>query len=257
VGNTNELKNAAMVFQGYIGNRTAYNDFSYGDLPYQCTENAPVGINPLGCTKNGENIDGALPDDLRRGQDTCNGCTVGSWIWPPLVTGYPWEAMQGLLAQAEIFYRAGYDSYEWSDRALLRAAQFLYRISSIDSEWIPTGDDEWQVHLLKAAYGSSFEHSGELPARFGKNVGFTDWTHSVVRVSGPPSGAIITIPPAATHQTSKPNSAKVSSDNSGSVLAQDSLQQSSDNRDGIVEGSSTIILLDFMAVLALASIVLG
>jgi hypothetical protein len=38
--------------------------------------------------------------------------------------------------QAEILHNAGYDVYNWQDKALLRAVQFLYNIG-----WPATSDD--------------------------------------------------------------------------------------------------------------------
>jgi len=62
-------------------------------------------------TKDGHRIDGVLPDDQRRG---------GSFGWPAPRENYVWEALQGALAQAVILHRAGYDVWNWEDRALLR-----------------------------------------------------------------------------------------------------------------------------------------
>ena len=73
-------------------------------------------------------LDGALPDDMRRG---------GSFQWPPEYTQYPREALSGYVALAEILFRQGYDVYEWEDQALLRAARFLYDLEQQfpDEEW--------------------------------------------------------------------------------------------------------------------------
>lgn len=94
----------------------------------------------------------------------------GSFQWPPIKTGYAWEALQGALVQAEILSRAGFPTWDWQDRALLRAVNFLYSI-----DWKPEGDDEWQVWLVNHAYGTSFPAA--LPAKPGKNMGWTDWTY--------------------------------------------------------------------------------
>lgn len=174
LGDTNELARTAQVFRGYLGDRAAYAGFSYdSDLSWHCNPAAPVGINPLGCMIEGIDVGGALPDEMRRGD---------SFRWPPRRTNYPWEGLQGALVQAEILHRAGYDAWNWSDRALLRAALFLYGIG-----WPAKGDDEWQVWLLNHVYGTSFpvETSG---ARFGKIMGWTDWTHGTAppRQAGSP-----------------------------------------------------------------------
>src|SRR5439155_11081005 len=83
-----ELARTAQIFHGWLGNRAAYAGFEWHDLSWQCNPAAPVGINPTGCSRNGIVLDGALPDDMRRG---------GSFQWPPIATGYPWEALQGAL----------------------------------------------------------------------------------------------------------------------------------------------------------------
>lgn len=161
-----EIERCAQVFRGWLGDRGAYVGFDFGDLSWQVDPSQPVGVNPAGATKSGHSIDGALPDDMRR------GCP---FQMPPCHTAYAWEAMQGAVVQAEILHRQGYDAWQWQDRALLRAAQFLYDLDQRYSDWWAEGDDEWQVWLINAAYGTSFP--SETPARFGKNMGWTDWTH--------------------------------------------------------------------------------
>lgn len=164
LGDTDELHRTAQVFKGWLGDRATYAGFVYGDdLSWQCDPARPVGVNPKGCEKEGHSIDGAQPEEMRRGD---------AFQWPPEETGYAWEALQGALAQAEILHRAGYDAWEWEDRALLRAIQFLY-----DVGWEPGGDDEWQIWLVNHAYCTDF--TAVTPARAGKNIGWTDWTHAV------------------------------------------------------------------------------
>jgi hypothetical protein len=165
-----ELARAAAVFKGYLGDRSAYSGFSYGTLSWQADPAHPVGINPLGATKDGHSIDGAIPDDMRRGCD---------FTWPPCFTDYAWEAMQGVTVQAELLHRAGYDAWNWQDRAILRAARFLGRLDESFGGWSPSGDDEWNVWLLNNAYGATFPT--KAAARPGKNMGWTDWTHGASR----------------------------------------------------------------------------
>lgn len=163
LGDTEELRRTAQVFKGWLGDRETYAGFIYGDdLSWQCDPERPVGVNPKGCEKEGHIIDGSQPEEMRRGDE---------FQWPPEETGYAWEALQGALAQAEILYRAGYDVWEWEDQALLRAVQFLYNVG-----WEPGGDDEWQVWLVNHAYCAEFPTVA--PARPGKNIGWTDWTHA-------------------------------------------------------------------------------
>ncbi len=163
LGDTAQMVRAATVFRGFLGSRATYAGFNFGDdLTWQCNAAKPVGINPTGCLKAGISIDGVIPDDMRRG---------GSFRWPPTGTGYPWESLQGALLQAELLRVAGYDSWNWENKALLRAVRFLYN----RAKWPATDDDEWQTWLLDARYGTSYKLSP--PVRFGKNFGFTDWIY--------------------------------------------------------------------------------
>lgn len=162
LGDLDELARTAAVFKGYLGDRSSFSSFKYGDLSWQADHEAPVGINPAGAERDGHLIDGVMPDDMRRGT---------SYQWPPKRTGYPWEALQGAVVQAEILHRAGYDAWEWEDRALLRAVQCLHRLG-----WVAKGDDQWTPWLVNYRYGTSF--SAQSPARFGKIMGWTDWTHA-------------------------------------------------------------------------------
>ncbi len=164
LGDQAELERTAKIFKGWVGDRKTYAGFRYGDdLSWQADPDNPVPVNPKGAMKEGHSIDGALPEEMRRG---------GPFQWPPKETNYPWGGLQGSFVQALILARAGYpDVWEWEDRALLRAVQFLYTI-----DWPAEGDDEWLVWLVNAVYGTRFP--AELPARPGKNMGWTDWTHS-------------------------------------------------------------------------------
>ncbi len=168
LGDQTELERCAQVFKGWLGDRSSYSDFSYGDLSWQADRSNPVGVNPAGAVKDGHSIDGALPDDMRRG---------GSFKWPPGETGYAWEGLQGALAQAEILHRAGYDAWNWENQALKRAAQFLDDIG-----WQAGSDDTWQPWLINYRYGTNFP--AKLPSTPGKNVGWTDWTHGSSREDG-------------------------------------------------------------------------
>lgn len=160
LGDATELARVATVFRGWLGDRSAYAGFKYGDLAWQCDPAKPVGINPTGCTRDGIALDGSLPEELRRG---------GGLMWPPTQTDYAWEGLQGAMLQAEILARHGYDTWSWSNRAMLRAVRFLYDRAG----WPAVGDDQWQPWLVDARYGTSYR--GSAPARTGKNFGYTDW----------------------------------------------------------------------------------
>ncbi len=162
LGDAAELARTAQVFRGYLGDRTAYASFSFGDLTWQCDAARPVAINRAGCMKAGTPVGGAMTEEMRRS---------GAFSWPAKFTDYAWEGLQGALLQAELLRRAGYDSWAWSDRALYRAVWYLYE----QLGWSAQGDDEWQPWLINRRYGTSFPV--KAPARTGKNFGYTDWLY--------------------------------------------------------------------------------
>ncbi len=171
LGDTDELERVARVLKGWLGDRSSYGGFSYGDLDWQADPGNPVGINPKGSTKDGHSIDGVLPDDLRRS---------GGFSWPPPTENYVYEALQGALAQAVILDRAGFDVWNWEDKALLRAFQWLHTQADFPAE----GDDCWQPHVINHYYGTNFP--APVPGGSGKNVGWTDWTHGMRDSTEPP-----------------------------------------------------------------------
>jgi hypothetical protein len=156
------------VLRGWLGERSAYAGFEYGDLSWQADPDAPVGINPSGATRQGHSIDGVLPDDQRRS---------GPFAWPPPHENYVYGALAGALVQAVILDNAGYDVWSWGDRALWRAFHWLYREAGFPAR----GDDQWEPHVINFHYASPFP--APVPARPGKLAGWTDWTHG----SGAPS----------------------------------------------------------------------
>jgi hypothetical protein len=149
------------MFDGWTGNRAAYAGFTYGDLWWQADPSKPVGIDPLGSTIQGHDVSGAQPEEMRR---------VGSGFqWPPLQTDYAWEGLQGATAQAKMLTRAGYPAWEYNDKALLRAVNFLARFG-----WPGVGDDLYQVWMINKAYGTNFPTTDA--AGHGKGVGWASWT---------------------------------------------------------------------------------
>jgi len=180
-----DLARAAKVMRGWLGDRSVYpgipgplfrpDDTGRGfraggysdDLSWQADPDRPRGVNPKGAMKEGHSIDGALPDDMRRG---------GPFQWPPAYTQYPREALSGYVALAELLYRQGYDVYEWEDRALLRATRFLYDLERAfpdEGWWEPATPVYW---IIKNRYGQSFPV--EMGSTIGRNVGWTGWTHA-------------------------------------------------------------------------------
>lgn len=166
LGDAQELARTAQVFRGWLGDRSAYAGFSYtNDLSWQADPAKPVAINPVGAAKDGRSLDGAMPEEMRR------GCSIR---WPPCVTGYPWEGLQGALVQANILARQGYDVWNWQDRALLRAVVFLDGLERQYGGWWATGDDTWVPWMVNQVYGTSYRTD---PANIGKNMGWTDWMY--------------------------------------------------------------------------------
>lgn len=163
LGDATELARVAQVFKGWLGDRTSYAGFSYGDLSWQADPVHPVGINLVGATIDGIDVDGSLPEEMRRG---------GTFRWPPAPTDYPWGALEGAILQAEILYQAGYDAWNWENQALERAYEFLLNRAN----WRPAGNDEWQLWLVDYRYGS-ISWAGS-PGPYGKNFGWSDWLYA-------------------------------------------------------------------------------
>ncbi|MGZ6642076.1 MAG: hypothetical protein ACXVFT_09595, partial [Solirubrobacteraceae bacterium] len=196
LGDTRDLARAAAVFKGWLGDRHAYHGFRFGALSWQGNPKAPVGVDPAGATRDGQPVDGALPDDMRR------GCGLR---FPPCPTLYPWEAMQGAVVQAELLSRQGYDAWSWGHQALRRAAALLFGLSRRygAQEWGAPAGDAWIPWLLNARYGTHFPMSA--PAAPGKGMGFTDWTAARCTGArcGGPRGPARTVHPVAAAPTGR------------------------------------------------------
>jgi hypothetical protein len=159
LGDRADLTRAATVFRGWLGERSAYAGFTYGDLSWQANSKAPVGINPAGARKNGVNIDGVLPDDQRRG-GSC--CTLKK-------ENYVYEALQGVVVQAHLLKRQGHDAWNWGNQAIKRAFLWQYNVNKFPA----AGDDTWMPWLVNKAYGLKL--ATKSPTSMGKGFGFTDW----------------------------------------------------------------------------------
>jgi hypothetical protein len=184
LGDDADLSQAVAVFRGFLGDRGAYAGFEFGDPEWQADPSAPVPINPAGATKNGINVDGAIVDDIRR----CE-CSVSS---PAPKENYQWEAMQGIIAQAELLRAAGHhDVWSWSDAAIRRAVDFLYGQANFPAE----GDDSFLTYLIDANLGTAY--STGVADRPGKSFGYTGWTHGTTPLP-PPSPATSTPLPVVT-----------------------------------------------------------
>ena len=165
LGEQAEVERCAQVFKGWLGDRSSYAGFKYGELSWQADPDRPVGVNPKGSMKNGRNIDGVLPDDQRRG---------GRFRWPPPKENYIYTALQGVVAQAIMLDRAGYDVWEWEDQAIKRAFVWMHDIADYRAE-DAGGDDVHMLPVIESVYGLDYWDGS--PCEHGKIVGFTGWTH--------------------------------------------------------------------------------
>ena len=162
LGDAARLSRAVEVFHGYLGLRSAYAVFSYGDLSWQSDSAHPVGINPVGATKDGHSIDGVIPDDQRR---------TGGFSWPPPCGNYTHGSLQGSLVAAQLLYRAGYDAWQWENQALRRAYAWLYSTADGKSACPATSDDTWAPALVNRAYGTTYPFGLGI----GKNMAWAAW----------------------------------------------------------------------------------
>jgi hypothetical protein len=162
LGDRIELDRTAKVFRGWLGDRRAYTGFHFGNTSWQFNVDKPVGINKRGAMKDGHSIDGVLPDDQRRS---------GEFLWPPPQENYVYEGLQGAIVQAVILSRAGYDVWNWSDQAMLRAYEWLAK----EAVYPASGDDKWQMPVIEYYYHPELWHGGSVSC--GKNMAWTDWTH--------------------------------------------------------------------------------
>lgn len=129
----------------------------------------PAGENRKGATIQGKNVSGALPEDWRRSAE---------YQWPPAVTNYMWEGMQGFVVTAVILDRAGLVPLSTGDDALVRAMNALYGTGEAASNSPkfnnpPSGDDTWIPWVVNYYAGTTFPTSA---AAAGKNMAWTDWT---------------------------------------------------------------------------------
>jgi hypothetical protein len=165
---------AAEMLKAWLGDPSTFQgDFSWGNLCWQADPSHPVGINRMGATMNiaGQirNIDGVQPDEQRR-----SGCPSDQW--PPPEDVHVWGGLQGIVSQMHILARQGYDSWDWADKAALRAVSWQFDPSRGDAP--ASGDDLFILPMIDCVYGTVF-WDGQ-PIDHGKQVGWTGWTQSTM-----------------------------------------------------------------------------
>jgi hypothetical protein len=177
LGNTTDLARVAQVFRGYLGDTSAYNGYSWsttnlnGGLTFVPAGQPEMPVNSPGGTVGGHNVDGALIAEMSR---------CGSFSWPPCYTNYVWTGAGGMIVEADILYRAGYDVYNWSNKAVLRIYSYFKYLDDTfpTAGWWnqgSTGPNNWQPWIVNKRYGTSFPH--QSPVNQGWNMSWTDWTH--------------------------------------------------------------------------------
>ena len=195
-----DLRAAKNVFRAWLGAQGLHSGFVFGaDLSWHVDAFFPRGINPDGI-KNGFNIGGALPDDMRRtfdpvdpGDPDC--CPSVGDTFPACYgvrTNYVWEALQGAVMQAHLLARCGYPAFSWRTNALDRAMNWLYTgygfppEISIDGSTCQTStslsDDTWVPFITDAYYGT--QRALTLGGKPGKNCGFADWWAQGIDAAG-------------------------------------------------------------------------
>jgi hypothetical protein len=163
-----DIEQVASIFRRYTGESTEFegwrpsNDFDPG---WACTD-PYVGINPAWC---GDRA-GAVVEDISR----------SSGSYPDIDQvgiGYSWEALSGAIVVAKLLHLAGYsDVYEWGDRALLRAAEFIHSHRDVSGSYPPRHDHEQHVPwAINQAYDVDLGPVND--AGSGWAFGFTDWTY--------------------------------------------------------------------------------
>lgn len=220
-------------FKGFMGDSSVYSGFMFtsSDVSWHDPDVSQVPIGRGSDENDGHNLSGCIGDDMRRVGDADTGCSgtdssnctncgettgdctsISCWSpyrqsngdpyedpypagWDGNRTGYPWEAMSGLVMWAHLLSRSGYYSWTWQSSAMERATEFLYvdyRFWAQDCHQgavcqsggsSTNSDNTWVPHVIYAIYGSDFLEdsywAGESPlvigTKPGKNFGFAEW----------------------------------------------------------------------------------
>jgi hypothetical protein len=161
LGDDEELRAARDVWYGWATGDPEYvpADRIWTGTDWQCDEDRPVGINPDGCMRDGNSIDGVLPED----QERC-----GDYDWPPCETNYIHGATDGMTLAFWMLARQGENPWEWGDRAALRQMEWKYEVGQP-----PYDGYRWQIPVIEAAYGVDL--AGNDATATSTNFGYADW----------------------------------------------------------------------------------
>lgn len=187
LGDSADVQRAAQVLKGFLGDRASWAKFQPmegPDLSWTCYTSATYTPVNGPCTKGGHSLSGAVISDISRG---------GSFRWPPadVAVSYQNESMQGIVLQAELLRRAGYDPYSWENQAIKRMAAFV----SSYSGWNRTSVTKHLPWVLDLRYGLSIPR---VAAGYGRAFGYTDWIYGTSSAPGPVSTPAPTPRPTAT-----------------------------------------------------------
>lgn len=196
LGDTADVTEAAKIHRAYV-DRAAYPTRSWGNYFQPTTEydganwacgdiNTWLAINPS-CTKNGYNIDGALVEDISR---EASNVTLLPQPSGSAGMSYSWEVLQGLMVQAEMLRRFGYENlWTMPGQPLKRAMDFMVRAG-----WRNDSTVSYHVPWL-ANYHYGAGTYPTVNALYGRTMGWSDWTH----------GGTVTSPTTDTTKPSQPS----------------------------------------------------
>jgi hypothetical protein len=167
---SSKLAQLANTYKEYIGLPVASTPLVYDPTNWIADQNNKAGVNRKGAMIEGKVVSGVLPEDWRRGTE---------FQWPPAITGYMWEGMQGFVVSSVLLQRAGLVSFTSGDNAVVRAMNMLYgQGEAANNSPVfnnpPSGDDQWIPWVVNYYGGTSYSIGITSP---GKNMGWTDWTH--------------------------------------------------------------------------------
>jgi hypothetical protein len=173
-----DVGDATDTFRGFLGDRGAWAKFLGQTRPvapiaaeWAC-DPSTARFRPVNgpCSREGIDLDGAIPNDISRGSQGLQ--------WPPRLNGimYTHETIAGYMLQAELLYRSGYlDIWETEDEALRRMADVITRSEEAGGPGWNPGRVQYHIPwLLNLRYGTDYP---TVPAAFGRAFGFTDWLY--------------------------------------------------------------------------------